>query len=314
MRIDEFHQKLSIKQSGYKLKIVRLPTNLNISSVGGVVRQAITSNTSIGREEIAINFEGLRFADPVGVVGLGGLVRYLLELNSEIKFSGLHLDTEVLRYLDSAGFIEEFLGKKINEESILRSTTVPYVNFRDTQYLSYLYGSLTPWIAREVNLSEDTISTIRTCLEEAFHNIEYHSGVASGCTMSQHFPQKKQLKFALADYGRGIPSLVRTILDIPSDARCIRKACEEGFTTKTNVRNRGAGLAILIRYVVERNGGSVELRSHKGYLRAYPVDGKIRWETYDLDWAYPGTLVHVTLRTDTLERLDSEVELEVFQW
>jgi len=278
------------------------------------VRQAITSNTSIGRAEIAINFESLRFADPVGVVGLGSLVKYLLALNTEVKFSGLQGDTEVLRYLDSAGFIEEFLGGKINEDSILRSTTVPYINFRETQYLNYLYSRLTPWIAREVNLSEDTISTIRTCLEEAFHNIEYHSGVASGCTMSQHFPQKKQLKFALADCGRGIPSLVRTVLDISSDARCIRKACEEGFTTKSNVRNRGAGLAILIRYVVERNGGSVELRSQKGYLKAYPIGGSVRWEASDLDWAYPGTLVHVTLRTDTLERLDFEVEPEVFEW
>lgn len=296
------------------MNIVRLPPNLSLSSLGGVIRQTVQPHHLRGKQPLTFDFSNLAFADTAGVVGLGNLVKYVQSLGVYVYFDNVQRDVEVLRYMDGAGFFEEFTESKLDESACHKGTTVPFINFRDEQYNGYLYGQLTPWIASEVNLSEDTISTIRTCLEEAFHNVRYHSGVSSGCTLSQHYPHKRQLRFALSDYGRGIPALVRTVKHFDSDARCIRQACVEGFSTKSNVRNRGAGLAILIRYVVERNGGSVELRSQNGYLRAYAVNGVLNWETRDLGWAYPGTMVHVTLRTDTLERLDTYVEPEVFTW
>jgi hypothetical protein len=171
-----------------------------------------------------------------------------------------------------------------------------------------------PWISREVNLSTDTLETIKTCLEEVFHNIEYHSGVTTGCTIAQHFPRKNKICIAISDFGIGIPARVRTKLIDIGDAQAIKEACKEGFTTKSNVRNRGAGLPNLIRYVVQRNSGTVLIHSGGGYLSANRGAKDPSITSREVEWTYPGTLVYVVLRTDTLEQLEVDVEPEVFRW
>jgi anti-sigma regulatory factor (Ser/Thr protein kinase)/anti-anti-sigma regulatory factor len=294
---------------------IKIPKNLNINSFGGMLKFALSSEAlKQTGDYFLFDFKDLSFADVAGIVGLGNLLKYLSSINFKIVFSNLQRESEVIKYMDDAGFFADTTGNRLNDESYTRSTTIPYFSFRDDAYNGYLFNSLTPWISREVDLSVDTLTTIRTCLEEAFHNVVFHSGVSSGCTLSQHYPQKKILKFALSDHGRGIPQLVRTIRDIRSDSQCIKIACEEGFTTKSNVRNRGAGLSILTKYVALRNNGRVQIRSGFGNVIASKSGDAVHFQLEDQSWSYPGTMVHVTLRTDTLERLEEDLEPEEFSW
>lgn len=249
-----------------------------------------------------------------GSVGLGSLFKYLSSIGYKSKLTNINKSSDVIRYLDDAAFFEDCIGERLSVESYTRSTTIPYYTFRNDEYNSYLFQQLTPWIANEVNLSEETISTIRTALEEVFHNILYHSGVSAGCTLSQHFPKKKIINFAVSDYGRGIPQLVRTIRNFEEDSNCIREACKQGFSTKSNVRNRGAGLHILTQQIVLRNNGRVYIRSGYGEVVASKRGNTVHFELDDKNWSYPGTLVQATLRTDTLECFEEEVEPEVFSW
>ncbi|NVO05243.1 MAG: hypothetical protein HXX19_04535 [Rhodoferax sp.] len=191
---------------------------------------------------------------------------------------------------------------------------MPLELFKASAYVPYLYQGLMPWVSNEVKLSTDTLETIKTCLEEVFHNIEYHSGIEFGCTFSQHFPKKNRIHVAISDFGIGIPTRVRSKLPDLQDAQALKEACKEGFTTKSNVKNRGAGLPNLIRYVVQRNSGTVLIHSGRGYLSASRGPDQPNITSRELDWAYPGTLVHVVLRTDTLEKLERDIEPEVFQW
>lgn len=171
-----------------------------------------------------------------------------------------------------------------------------------------------PWIGSSVNLSDDTLETIRACLEEVFHNIHYHSGVDTGCVFAQHFPQKRRICIAISDFGIGIPTRVRTKEPNATDSGALRLAVTEGWTTKTNVRNRGVGLSTLLKYITQRNSGTVFLHSGNGYLSATRGPKASNVTSRSAEWAYPGTLVHVVLRTDTLERLENDVAPEVFQW
>lgn len=224
------------------------------------------------------------------------------------------MNTEANRYLDDAGFFIEYLKRKVFPTSSCRSTTMPLKLFQADAYVPYLYRDLMPWIKSEVNLSNDTLETIKTCLEEIFHNIEYHSGIKTGCTLSQHFPKENRISIAISDFGIGIPTRVRTKMPNLTDAEAIRQACKEGFTKKSNVLNRGAGLPNLIRYVTQRNSGTVLIHSGEGYLSASRGPASSNVTSRQMPWAYPGTIVNVLLRTDTLERLESDIQQEEFTW
>lgn len=293
---------------------VKLPATFNFSTMGPFISQAVEAQRDSNAKTIYFDFSDLRFVEPEGVVVLANTIEHLRRTGVKVIFRAHTQNSDANRYLDDSGFFLQYLGKRVLPSSSCRDTTMPLKLFQSDAYVPYLYRGLMPWIGQEVKLSTDTLETIKTCLEEVFHNIDYHSGIKTGCTLSQYFPKKNRICIAISDFGVGIPSRVRTKLPELTDPDALRKACEEGFTTKSNVLNRGAGLPHLIRYVTQRNSGTVLIHSGRGYLSATrgPVSTNIT--SRKMSWAYPGTIVHVVLRTDTLERLESDIEPEDFQW
>ena len=80
---------------------------------------------------------------------------------------------------------------------------------------------------------------------------------------------------------------------------------------------RGAGLPTLIKYVTQNNGGNVLIASGVGQLSAAPTPKGLhpfKITTRTVDGFYPGTLVRVILRTDTLELAAGDAKVEPFQW
>ena len=293
---------------------VKLPNIFGFPTMGPFIANAIEAQRESNAKRIHFDFTDLRFVRPEGVVVLSNTIEHFKQANVKVFFKAHNLNTEANRYLDDSGFFTQYLNKKVFPTSSCRSTTMPLKLFQADAYVPYLYNGLMPWISNEVNLSKDTLETIKTCLEEVFHNIEYHSGIKTGCTLSQHFPQQNRICIAISDFGIGIPTRVRTKLPEMTDAGAIREACKEGFTTKSNVVNRGAGLPNLIRYVAQRNSGTVLIHSGQGYLSANRGPKVPSITSRKMEWTYPGTIVQVVLRTDTLEKLESDIEPEEFQW
>lgn len=265
-------------------------------------------------ERVIFDFQYIQFIEPEGVAALSNAIEWFRQQGVTVSFCNHSRYTKANAYLDDSGFFRHYLGKNVFSGTAPRSTTMPLQLFNAKGYVPYLYRGLMPWIGREVNLSTDTLETIKTCLEEVFHNVDYHSGVDTGCTFSQHFPQKNRICIAISDFGVGIPHRVRTVRPELGDPEALALACQEGFSTKSNVNNRGAGLPNLIRYVTQRNSGTVRIHSGYGALVASRGTGTPSKETHKLNWSYPGTLVHVVLRTDTLEKLETDVKPEVFEW
>lgn len=294
---------------------VMLPAYFNLATMRRFIGEAIDAQAEQDVRSMEFDFSKLKFIEPVGVVALSNTIEHFRTKGVKIFFNGHKIRTIANKYLDDAGFFKRYLKRQVFEDSTARSSTVPLVLFKANAYVPYLYQDLMPWIGREVKMSTDTLDTIKTCLEEIFHNIEFHSGVDTGCTFAQFFPKEAIIRIAISDFGVGIPSRVRTKLPDLDDQSCLRKAIEEGFTTKSNVNNRGAGLNNLIRYVTMRNSGTVLIHSGTSNLSATPsVRGGTSITSRGDGWVYPGTLVHVVLRTDTLDRLEDDVEKEVFQW
>jgi hypothetical protein len=127
----------------------------------------------------------------------------------------------------------------------------------------------------------------------------------------QHYPRESRITIAISDFGVGIPYNVQRVRPDASDAECLECAIEQGFSTRSTPRNRGAGLDMLIHNVVNQNQGIVEIHSHKGSLFAEP-DGITTKTPDDPSHGYPGTLINISLRTDTIPSADNLAE--DFSW
>lgn len=267
--------------------------------------------------KVTFDFSRLNFVEPVGVVVLSNVIEYFKLLNCKVSFVNHTLRNPGTKFLDDSLFFQRYLKKKLFGPTAVRGTTVPLSLIHSERAQEYLLGTLMPWVGQSVGMSAESLASVRVSLEEILHNIRDHSGVEVGCTFAQHFPNKNRIQIAISDFGDGIPSVVRQKHPGTSDSAALRLACQEGFTTKSNVQNRGAGLSTLINYVTKKNGGNVLIASGKGDLSAAPASDrpqKFKITTRSAGGFYPGTLVRVILRTDTLELAASDAEIETFEW
>jgi len=293
---------------------VDLPKRFDKWSMYTFIDSVINEQLDAKCSKIFFNFEQLQFIEPVGVVVLSNLIEYFKRLKVSVWFKGHTSATLPIKFLDDSGFFKQYLSKSLFESSAIRTTTIPLHLVANDRATEFLYFKLMPWIENEVGLTESSLATLRSSIEEIFHNIRDHSGVNIGCAFAQHYPKKSEIQVAISDFGFGIPQVVRNAIPQLTDPEAIRKACEEGFTTRSNVQNRGAGLPHLMRYVTQRNSGTVLIASGKGEISASKSLQGTKLTVRNADGFYPGTLVRVILRTDTFERVAEDAQLEPFEW
>lgn len=298
-------------------KKIPLPRVFNADTMTTFTSQVIDDQRKPIFSRITFDFGNSDFIEPVGVVILSNVIEYLKSHQCKIDFIGHTQKTVVTKFLDDSLFFDRYLNKKIFPDSSVRETTIPLKLIDSEHAQDYLLNTIMPWVGKSVNMIPSSLDIVRVALEEVLHNVSDHSGVKIGCTFAQHFPQKKRIQIAISDFGAGIPNVVRKVKPGLNDSAAIRQACEEGFTTKSNVKNRGAGLPTLIRYVTENNGGNVLISAGCGNISAAPTprgNNPFKITTRTLGGFYPGTLVRVILRTDTLERAVEDISPEKFEW
>lgn len=300
--------------SNHEKRVIRLPASFSFSTMYPFIKAAVDDNCDAECGEIAFDFSELKFIDPVAVVVLSNLIEYFLVLGVKTSFHGLKTPTAGVIFLDDAGFFRHYLKEPLRTHASLKETTLPLRLVANQNATPYLLNDMIPWLARRLMTTSIALSTVRICLEEIFHNIKDHSGVNVGCVFAQHFPKRKEVHIAISDFGLGIPANVRKIHPDVTGAEALNLAIQEGFTTKSNVQNRGAGLAVLTRYVTLRNGGGVFITSGNAYISVLPQGDVIKTTPRERSVRYPGTLIHVILKTDTLETLYEDIEPEDFSW
>lgn len=299
-------------------RTVLLPQSFNADTMLTFLSQVVDEQRDAKCSKVIFDFQRLSFVEPVGVVVLSNVIEYFKVLKCKIGFQNHTKQTQGTKFLDDSLFFERYLGKKLFGAATVRTTTIPLNLIHSEKAQEYLLKTVMPWVAASVGMTAESLAGVRVSLEEVLHNVRDHSGVRIGCTFAQHFPRKSRIQIAISDFGSGIPSVVRTKLPGTSDPAALRLACREGFTTQSNVQNRGAGLPTLIKYVTQNNGGNVLIAAGSGALSAAPTPGgahpyKITTRTVAPGY-YPGTLVRVILRTDTLERAAKDALVEPFTW
>ena len=299
--------------NGEKIAVL-LPKQFNAESMYSFIQRAVDDQGDAQCKEITFDFSKLEFIEPVAVVVLSNLIEYFSKLGVKTRFAGHQTLTKPVIYLDDSGFFKQYLGATLRAHAALRDTTLPLQLVANPQAIGYLYEQMIPWIAIQLRTTAIALATVRVCLQEVFHNISDHSGVNVGCVFAQHFPKTGELQVAVSDFGFGIPSNVRKLKPNATDSQALVLALQEGFTTKSNVQNRGAGLPLLMKYVTLKNRGAVLITSGKANISAVFEGQTTKITARDRPVSYPGTLVRVILKTDTLQALAQDIELEEFSW
>jgi anti-sigma regulatory factor (Ser/Thr protein kinase) len=299
-------------------RTVLLPQRFNADTMLAFLAQVVDEQRDAKCSTVVFDFSRLNFVEPVGVVVLSNVIEYFKLLKCKVRFLNHSVQNPGTKFLDDSLFFERYLGKKLFGPSSVRSTTIPLSLIHSAKAQEYLLKTLMPWVGDSVGLSSESLAGVRVSLEEVLHNVRDHSGVQVGCTFAQHFPNRNRIQIAISDFGAGIPTVVRRKLPDTSDPAALRLACQEGFTTQSNVQNRGAGLPTLIKYVTQNNGGNVLIAAGFGQLSAAPTstgaEHPFKITARTADGFYPGTLVRVILRTDTLELAASDAQVEPFEW
>lgn len=294
--------------------VVRLPRRFNADTMNYFIGRVVDERRNATCSHVTFDFSELDFIEPVGVVVLSNLIEYLKRIGVAVLFGYAGTRTPATNYLDDSGFFERYVGRKFRESASVRSSTLPLEHIAGADSTAYLYFKLMPWIGWVVKQSEYSLAPLRASLEEIFHNVKDHSGVDIGCAFAQYFPREHRLQFALSDFGDGIPEVVRRVRPGITDSEALKLACQEGFTTQTNVWNRGAGLPTLVKFVTQRNGGRVFLQSGSARLAATPHSDGTKLTARTIPGWYPGTLVQVILDASHLPKLAEDVEQEEFSW
>jgi anti-sigma regulatory factor (Ser/Thr protein kinase) len=299
---------------------VGLPPQFELYEVLPFLGEIIAPDGSPLGREFEFDFSSLQFIKPEGMVALANVIKYLQSKGCTIRFTGVRVDESTprdnpLKYLDDCSFFEHFLGKKLFSGSSCRKTTIP-LNFIETQsYYSWIRNKVIPWLDKRIGIdTQRQLPEFSACMDEIFNNIIDHAHVQIASVHMQHYPRDNQVFIAVADFGVGIPTNIRKVQAFGSlsDAQCLKRAIEHGISSKTTPRNRGAGLDTLLQNIIVHNKGKVRIHSLKGHLTATPSSHDMTIEIEEREHLYPGTLLLMQLRTDTIP--PPQEDEEEFSW
>ena len=276
---------------------VRIPSSFRLSAIDKFVREIVLPNGQPASDHILLDFKFLNFIDGSGYTVLSNTIGWLIDNDIKVSFTN-HQNTlnVAIRYLDDCGFFRRYLGENLSTASGIRTSTLPCTLVEHARSFSWIESSLTPWMCYQLEVSPGAIASVKTCVKELFNNINDHSARHTGYVHAQYYPNLRNLRITVSDFGVGVPTTIRGKFGQMSDPEAIRMAAEEGVTAQSQPNNMGAGLNFLIDCVTS-NGGSVLIHSLTGSLSCTMEKGRQIRRPSQGRGSYPGTLVDITIDT-----------------
>ncbi|MGZ0020047.1 hypothetical protein [Nitrosomonas sp. wSCUT-2] len=301
----------------WKKIIISLPVSFDRVSMYPFIDAAITSQNESKAGKVVFDLRKLKTITPTGVIVFSNLIEFFKKNRVRVEFENYESKFDAISFLDDVGFFKLYVGQNLERANNSKFKNMPLELIAKDDYIGYVHFQLIPWIAMQARLGgEGSLAPLRSCIEEVFLNINDHSGVDMGCTYTQFDPKELKMTIAVSDFGRTIPAVVRE--NNPSlkllDHEAIGMAWKEGFTTKSNVRNRGAGLHNLIQYVTQQNDGTILIASGRGEISAVKHTDSYKVIARPSRGYYPGTLVRIILKTNNFDKFMEDTKEEQFKW
>ncbi|MDR3528627.1 MAG: hypothetical protein P4L57_15260 [Rhizomicrobium sp.] len=286
---------------------IRVPHRLSAQSMYGLLRDAIDENMEPRGNNITLDFSHLSFSDAAGITVIANLIEWLRKYGVTVSHANCNIERGGICYLDDCGFFQLYWGHPLSPYASPRGSTYPFKRLHCSECHQWVDGNVFPWIAKQTGIREGALTEFKTCIKELFNNIHDHSSEEVGCMHLQKYPNAERLKIAVSDFDVGIAHEVRKVKAGATDPYALYLATQEGFTSKADGKNMGAGLSYLIDNVVRRAKGVVEIYSGKGEITfGLSRAGALLHNTSFANGFYPGTLVSMTLRTDMIPNEEDE--------
>ncbi|EYT96250.1 ATP-binding protein [Enterococcus mundtii] len=298
-------------------KVIQVPSWFTKDNIDSFLESIINPDLTPVSKQIQFDLTSVRFIDPCGMTTLYNTCLWLENMEEvEATFLLNPLDKlpkyneKPMMYLVDCGFFKEFFGnKEVYKVPMIRDTTLPVRTLRSEESYEWKETVLKPWLQKSSNKYCE-FSNIQTAIDEIFNNIADHSSQNIGCVFAQFFPNLKKIKISISDFGIGIPTSVKKLKPDKNDAELLSIACQEGFSTKSTPRNRGAGLTNIIISLTNLSIGTVHIHSNYGIIE---VENKMIVRQEISKSYYPGTLFSIELDLANEELYDFDEE-EEFEW
>ena len=261
-------------------------------------------------KKIALDFKKLKQIQVGGITTLSNMIELVRNIGIKTVFRNAE-GCEAARFLAGSGLLTQYHAVAADVEA--RKTFLPLQLVEYDRSFNHVNNQMIPWLAGILGKDERALSSLKAGLGEVFNNIKDHSTVNVGCSASHFDAAQDKIAICIADFGVGIPGRVREKIKLAHDQAAISMACQQGFSTRTTPRNRGAGLHVLIQNVVARNHGTVIIYSGEGiYSAVYDPNKPLKGTGRPAPGKYPGTMIYMTLpRADFVP---DEIDEEDFQW
>jgi hypothetical protein len=310
--------------------VFELPRVLDGEALAVFVDRVVRTLETDRPAKVFFDFRTVLQVDSLAFVVLSNLIERAAQQSTTVAFLGVTGDEsarsqlpggyfggndQIIRDFDRANFFLRYLGRSIFAEEKANRRVLPLHFIEHQGIADYLLNRLVPFVSRGIDMSRGQLDSFRACTEEIFQNVKDHSGVSTGCAYAI-LDDNDTLRIALSDFGVGIPNEVRTKEPHLDDRQSLLRACEEGFSTKSQKTKRGAGLTNLINFVVGAARGNVQITSGQAHLTAAPMGGAgtVRRTSKVRSTIYPGTLVALTMSTNGLRATARMSDIEEFQW
>jgi len=241
-----------------------------------------------GYAEVTLDFSNTTWVDPGPMVAV---LAFCIQLRDEfdVSFSLVRPSAvRVRRLFSNANWAHLIAPQKFSESTWHPPSGLPASRFRSPEEQDELVSQIVDAVlASPAGPERPTLAAFEWAVNEITDNVLQHADSAQGGLVQlNHHPARKQLEFAVADAGRGIPDTMRTTRPSISDPDALQLAIQRGITRDKEV-GQGNGLFGTHRAAAVGTGDFV---IHSGYA-------SIHSELAACEEAVPvaGTLVVVTL-------------------
>ena len=264
-------------------KTVIIPQVFRLNAIDRFTREIVDNNGRPTDQDYIFDFSRLSFIDGSGYTVLSNTIAWLKFHRAKIKIVKIDgANRPGIQYLDDCGFFRS-----------------------NAKAFSWIEHKLSPWLEYELNTNYASLASLRSAVKELFNNIGDHSAQQTGFVHAQHYPNVREIRITVSDFGVGIPTTIKNRFGDMSDAHAITLAAREGVTSQSRPNNMGAGLNYLIDSVTG-DRGSVVIHSLSGSLVCNDEGGRQVRREATTRGSYPGTLVEIALDTRLFEGDDDE--------
>jgi len=277
--------------------------NDSFADLEALVRRLLSGATVLA-EDTTVDLSRCHYLGPTGVVALTLLRRDAARRGITLQIVPPEIP-QLHAYCGYSGLLREFgIGEPPQPHPDNASTPVCSFALLPQAEIEQVLRIA----EREIPFSQTARQHLTLALSEVAQNVLDHAMSGLGGIMSARaFKGQREVRFAVADGGVGFFHTLSRRMNVADEGHAIRRALEEGVTSRSSSHNMGWGLSHL-QAIVKRTGGQMMIYSRTGAGTSGPTNDRFLARRVE----FPGTIVFVRLPAVAAEWDDSDHDGDVW--